>query len=181
MRHIPRTYIEAGTPYVDVRALYRSGKILPGTSMLAVRTPAGTMNVQVLWKAEPLGGESPRLQCPRCGRGRYHLHLDGEVLGCRGRGGGCLENVAYASRHILQGDPLRHAVRLRRLMGANPQPFGPLPPRPPRGRAAAAWDRVVRQIIRAENAASASIEKEAARVRRKGQGGADHPARRRDV
>jgi hypothetical protein len=132
---------------LDVQTLHRLGKIDWGASSVALRVAGKAMHVSLDW----LPGRGPRAVCPNCDARRRRLYAVGEVLGCYG----CLPPWDCAAR----GDPLSRAVRLRKQLGAEPLPFGELPPRPRYRWAVPLYDRLVAQIAEHENAALAAVRR----------------------
>jgi hypothetical protein len=100
----------------------------------------------------------PRFFCPACGRGAYHLHDKAGTFACRA----CCR-YDYKSRHRLRFNPaFGRIARLRKKLGASPDPLSPLPPRPRWYMSRVYYDRIVAELARAEIAAY----DDCARVRR---------------
>jgi hypothetical protein len=104
---------------------------------------AGEVPVRVEREAVYFGGLRPWLVCSICLARRRSLYIKDGCVGCRQCFGLC-----YRSRceFWLSSPALRRAVKLRRRLGADVQPFAPLPPRP-RYRTARNWyDNIVAEI-----------------------------------
>jgi hypothetical protein len=151
-------------PSISVHALYRAGALHDGAvtkwdwaGRIVELRAHGTraefvidghdVVVPITWHQGPLGGSWPSWNCPRqqCRRGAYLLYPIGHQLGCR-----LCARLGYAIQ--LSRSPAPWQVRrLRQQLGADLRPFVPLPPRSPRrGRSAALYDRIAREIAAAE-------------------------------
>jgi hypothetical protein len=113
------------------------------------------------------GGDRPYFLCPGCATRRWHLDVQGHALVCRV----CCK-LDYRSRYEFWSPALRRAIKLRRRLGAEPVPFGPLPPRPPYP-ACRTYDRLVARLATFEKRAHAAftntlaaIERHSRRIRR---------------
>jgi hypothetical protein len=164
-RREPRLLVEQHQA-IDVYDLYRRGALVhsavttlqwagPPARALQIRADHGRLFLAVNGGLEELvqlgcepanwGGDRPSFRCPTCGRRCLQLFLMDRIT-CR-----ICAGLDYASRHR---DAVIHQIaRLRRELGADPAPFGPLPPRP-RGPAAWPYDRLVDQSSRIQSSCS---------------------------
>jgi hypothetical protein len=100
---------------------------------------APEVSVGISYVSGNLGGGYPLFVCP-CGRRVWHLYEQGLRFACR-----CCLRLTYNSRYEVRADSvaLRRARKLRsRLPGADPHPFGSVPERPCRARAARVYDEL---------------------------------------
>lgn len=177
-RREPRLLVEQHHA-IEVYDLYRRGALVhsaittlqwagPPARALQIRADHGRLFLavnggleeMVLLGCEPAnwGGDRPSFRCPTCGRRCLQLYLMDRVT-CR-----ICAGLDYASRHR---DAVIHQIaRLRRELGADPAPFGPLPPRP-RGPAAWPYDRLVVRIKAAESKALARFSQTIAAIARR--------------
>jgi hypothetical protein len=154
-------------PAIGVHHLHRAGALYPGVTTKwdwaggVVEICAhgdcaviGGHEVPMRWHAGTLGGSWPSWQCPRCGRGAYLLYpIGGHGLACRLCG-----RLAHATAYSRSPAPWQ-VRRLRRRLGADLQPFTPLPPRPARGGwAALAYDKIAAEIAACEAHALAALD-----------------------
>ena len=143
----PRTsrQILDACPSVSVLKLYHEGRILPGTTSIAVSINGGAPISLAITRHVPpqytWAPGIPSFSCPTCGRIVRYLYVRNSQFGCRH----CFR-LDYASRHLRRWSPALHRIAsLRRKLGANSAPFGPLPPRPD-GKGKLRYDRRVAEL-----------------------------------
>jgi hypothetical protein len=113
---LPPERLAENCPRLDCFALYRQG-ILAGGGLRAGHSAQ-------LLKLRPHGGHfAPLLVCPQCDCNCYKLYAVADRWACRK-----CHRLDYASRHTYRSVPGYHRIAwLRRRLGAEPQPFAPLP------------------------------------------------------
>jgi hypothetical protein len=147
--------------YPPLRAfvLHHAGALVAGTTtqwavgpelIIAVRAESTRLylsanggpevSVEVACVPGNLGGAYPLFVCPCCGRRAWHLYERNLVFACR-----CCLRLTYNSRYDERAGAaaLRRARKLRsRLPGADPHPFGSVPPKPRHIRLAKVYDEL---------------------------------------
>lgn len=155
-RHVTAAHMHE----IDVRALKREGRLVPGACSVVTKRWGGrvvceavvdvcadgegvmihasgrALSVELVFLAQPFGGRRPYFACPSCGHRAAILY----PFSCRACSG-----VAYAS----QWEPAHHrAIRRaqhhRQRIGGSVNLTDPLPPRP-----WGMWDRTYRRRIAA--------------------------------
>ena len=151
---------------LDINLLHRSGALMPGATTdwawegvkASIRATHGEIFLSGDRQQTIRFGYisflneryvRPRFFCPGCHRGAYHLHDKGGLFACRN----CCR-YDYRSRHRQRFNPaFARIARLRKKLGASPDPLSPLPPRPRWHMSRVYYDRLVRELARAEIAA----------------------------
>jgi hypothetical protein len=136
-------------PVVNVHTLHRDGQIPPNATSIALAIDGGApVTIGIFRDYKPqygYGASQPGFLCPRCSARVWRLYVKGVELGCRH----CFK-LDYASRHISRWSPdIRRAIKIRRKLGADPHPFGPIPPRPV-GSGRAMYDRLIVELVACE-------------------------------
>src|SRR5262245_32952672 len=124
-----RPYLEV-CPSVSVLKLYHAGHILPGTTSVALSINGSepvcieiTRHVLPQYRWAP---GIPAFRCPTCSRNVRHLYIKNDQFGCRH-----CHRLDYSSRHLRRwSSALQRVATLRRKLGADPAPFGSIPPPP---------------------------------------------------
>jgi hypothetical protein len=168
--HVPRQMLDA-CPAVSVLKLYHAGRILPGTTSVALSIGGGEpVSVAITRHVPPQYTWAPGIpafSCPTCGRNVRYLYILNGQFGCRH----CFR-LSYASCYLRRWSPaLRRIASLRRKLGADPAPFAPLPPLPD-GKGKLRYDRRVAELraceAQARDGLSATIAALERHVQRKG-------------
>jgi hypothetical protein len=154
-------------PALDVHALHHAGALVLGTATTwrwphhvapvtatvraeigrVVLTIAGGPEISVLIAWVPvsgcLEGDRPYFVCPVCNRNVWDLYIVDQRFGCRR----CC-NLDYGSRHRFDAAALALARirRLRAKLGADLDPYAPLPPPPRLPHSRRVYDRIVARI-----------------------------------
>ena len=152
---VPPERFTASHPCADVHRLYREGLLVPGASARLETAHGGCLlashEAGKIWidgQAVVIGSHPALPQsvfiCPVCQRTRYKLFEVGGRWACSRCHG-----LTRASRHTHRMLPGWHRLmRLRRKIGADPQPFTPIAPMPPRCKR---YRRIVAEIRRIES------------------------------
>jgi hypothetical protein len=164
----PRPYLDA-CPAVSVLKLYHDSHILPGANHITLSINGGQpVTIALTYHCLPQyrwARGIPAFVCPTCERSVRYLYVRNSQFGCRH----CLR-LAYSSRHLRRWSPALHRVTsLRRKLGADPHPFGPLPPRPD-GKGKLRYDRLVAQLAIYENRVLAALGSTIEALQRRAEG-----------
>jgi len=137
-------------PRLDAFELRRLGIMRDGVAFdLALGEPVGHIHATVGTGKLTIGNQTIALAvnavtgcrvftCPSCARGCYHLHYVADAWACRHCHG-----LKYPCRSFAQLVRWARVQRLRKRLGASPEPFTPLPPM--RLQARRQW-RIAREI-----------------------------------
>jgi hypothetical protein len=164
----PRPYLDA-CPAVSVLKLYHDGHILPGANHITLSIDGSEpVTIALTYHCPPQyrwARGIPAFVCPTCERSVRYLYVRNGEFGCRQ----CLR-LAYSSRHLRRWSPALHRVAsVRRKLGADPHPFGPLPPRPD-GKGRLRYDRLIAQLAIYENRVLAALGSTIEAVQRRAEG-----------
>jgi hypothetical protein len=167
-RHVPRPTVER-TPRIYIGDIARSLST-PRAREGSIRVVIDGAEMALDVKCDPrnYGGDGQWFfLCRACSKKVQHLYLrddprDERRLVCRR----CAGPLTYASQRTNRRG--LHRVRnLRRRLGAPVNILAPLPPRPRNVWAAAQYDRLVRELARAEALIAAELHAIVPRVRRR--------------
>src|SRR5262245_7355917 len=116
---------------------------------------AAPVPVTIVREPKPYNGERAVFVCPACSQRWFTLYVKAGVIGCRG-----CHRLDYRSRHEARAGvarALHPGVKLRRRLGGDLTPFGPLPPRPRHHMTARVYDRLVARLAIYESQAAAVL------------------------
>jgi hypothetical protein len=133
-------------PMINIHRLRRQGVIRPGATTVMATIAGAKHTVPLAFRPGELGGEKVLFACPCCGHPRWHLYVSQDGLACRV----CLK-LDWVGHLQRSSSKISYIRRLRRRLGADPQPLSSLPARKGRRGWSVLWyDRLVAEIIQAE-------------------------------
>ena len=147
-------------PAISSFVLHRDGRIPPNAIRLRLALAGGAPIEVTIDRMDT----APLFRCPLCSHRVVRLYIVEQGLRCRH----CIK-ARYACQPWRMD--VRRVVRMRQRIGADPKPFGAVPPRPV-GHGAAVYDRAIVELSECENRILATLSNVSRSLERRAKRGA---------